>query len=680
MERTEPARPSLWRPSLFALTWQFCTVAGWALVVLCAARLSPGAESAMGAPFFMLAALVVLGELRPIVMTRLVGNPVSMSLAFVFATMYLWGFYPAALLMATAVGLGELLQRKPLYRLTFNVGQYVLSLGAAWLVMVLAGERPTPYDVNLESAASDLLWIVGTWVVYHLVNLAFVGGLAEDGGQTWWESFSEEFWFYTVAAFAVLALSPLVAIVAVAGPESWLFLPLLAVPLLAVQRAAEMSREREHQALHDPLTDLPNRALLADRIEQVLARSARQPGRVAVLFLDIDQFKVVNDGLGHARGDELLGQVAARLQAVVRPGDTLARFGGDEFVIVCDDIPDDRVGDIATRIADALRHPFALGGLPVSVSASIGIALSTVDSDADSLLRDADLAMYRAKDAGRDRAVLFDAGMHLEAANRLDLETGLRSAVDRGELRLYYQPVVRLDDGAPIGVEALLRWQHPQRGLLLPGDFIGVAEATGLIIPIGAWVLREALTQVQRWRRDLPDAADLWVSVNISGKQIDHPGLVGDVHRALELSAIPPPCVRLEVTESVVMGEADGTMPAASALRDLGVQLAIDDFGTGYSSLSHLKRLPVTTLKIDRSFVDGLGGDDPFDPPIADAIISMARALGLDVVAEGVETPAQLATLRGLGAKYAQGYLWSPPLPAAEIPAWLEARAAAARS
>ncbi len=680
MELAPHVRPSLWRPSLFAVTWQFCVWAGWALVALAVIHLSPSSVSAMGAPFLMLATMVVVGELRPIVMTRLVGNPVSMSLAFVFATMYLWGYFPAALLLATAVTVGELLQRKALYRLTFNVGQYVLSLGAAWLVLVAAGENPTPQGRMAGLSGDDLWWIVASWVVYHLVNLAFVAGLAEDGGQTFWQSYTEEFWFYTVAALAVLALSPLVALVAVATPGSWVLLPLLAVPLLAVQKAAEMSREKEHQALHDPLTGLPNRALLSDRIGQALARGARQPGPVAVLFLDVDQFKVVNDGLGHPMGDALLGQVAARLQAVVRPGDTLARFGGDEFVVVCEDIPEDRVGDVATRVADALREPFLLGGLPVSVTASIGIALSTPESDAETLLRDADAAMYRAKDAGRDRAVLFDAEMHLEAANRLDLETGLRTSVERGELRVYYQPVVRIDDGAPVGVEALLRWEHPQRGLLMPGDFIAVAETTGLIVPIGAWVLRDALAQVQRWRRTLPDAADLWVSVNISGRQLDHPGLVGDVRRALEASGIPPDCVRLEITESVAMAEPDGTIPPAAALRALGVHLAIDDFGTGYSSLGHLKRLPVSTLKIDRSFVDGLGGDDPFDPPIADAIISMARALALDVVAEGVETPAQLATLRGLGARYAQGFLWSPPLPAEEVPRWLEARAAAARS
>ena len=408
-------RPSLLRPSLFAVTWQVSAWVGWAAVAWSAVLMSPGALEAMGAPLAMIVAVVVLSELRPVVMTRLVGNPVSITIAFVFATMYVWGIAPALLLLAGSVVLAEILQRKPLWKLVFNVGQYSLSLGAAWFVLVVAGVTPTPFAPQTGLSGSDLWWIVGSWVAYHLVNLALVAGLAAAGGQTWWESFSEEFWFYTVSVAAVLALAPLIAVVAVADEGSWVLLPLLLVPLLAVQKTAEMSREREHQALHDPLTGLPNRVLLSDRINQALARDSRQTGRVAVLFLDVDLFKVVNDSLGHAAGDQLLVEVARRLAAVVRPGDTLARFGGDEFVIVCENMKGDEVEGLARRAANAVRETFDYGGRPVSVSASIGIALSAADTDAIALLRDADAALYRAKSGGRNRAVVFDEVMHQQA-------------------------------------------------------------------------------------------------------------------------------------------------------------------------------------------------------------------------------------------------------------------------
>jgi diguanylate cyclase (GGDEF)-like protein len=628
----------------------------------------------MGLPLLMIAIVITLSELRPIVMTRLAGNPVSISLAFVFAALYLWGLYPALLLHAAAALLAELLQRKPLWKILFNVGQDVCSVSAAWLVLLAAGVASSPFTPHENLSGQDLPWILASWIVYHLVNLALVSGLAQYYGQTWRQAFLDEFWFYTVSVLAVLALSPLVAIVAVAHEYSWTLLPLLLLPLLAVQKAAEMSRQQEYRALHDPLTGLPNRLLLTDRIEQALARSPRLDGNVVVVFLDLDLFKVVNDSLGHHAGDALLIEVANRLQSAVRAGDTLARFGGDEFVIACEDVTGDEVGHLTNRITNTLRDPIAYPEHPVSVTASIGVALATESSTAHTLLRDADVAMYRAKERGRDRVVLFDKAMHKQADERLQDAVGLRRALDRNEFRAVYQPVVDLDTGCTVGMEALIRWQDPERGLLSPDLFIPAAEETGLIVPIGYWVLDEALRQTQQWREDLPGAQDLWVAVNLSSRQLLAPGFVAQVGQCLDRSGIRPSAVHLEITESAVMNDLEPVVDTLVALRALGLSLAVDDFGTGYSSLAYLKQLPVTAVKIDQSFISGLGGSgDAFDRPIVDAIIKMTQALRLKAIAEGVETLEQLETLRELGGQIAQGFLWSRPLRADQVPGWLSA-------
>ncbi len=663
--------PSLLGWNRFALTWQVCTWLGGALVVLSVVMLSPASLRSMGEPLVMIVAIIVLAELRPIVMTRLVGNPVSFSLAFIFAAIYLWGIYPALLLFAVSTVLSEILQRKPFWKLIFNVGQFSLSLAAAWIVMLVAGVRPTAEDPLTTFDAGDLWWIVATWAVYHLVNLALVANMIDDQ-STWWENFTDEFWFYTISTVAVLALSPFIAIVAVASVHSWTLLPLLLLPLLAVQKAAEMSRQQEHQALHDPLTGLPNRLLLNDRIDQALARSQRTGNKVVVMFLDLDLFKVVNDSLGHHAGDALLMDVAARLQSAMRFGDTLARFGGDEFVIVCEAADDEDVAALPGTFIDALRGPFTSGNSSVTVTASIGVTTASELSLPHTLLRDADAAMYRAKAGGRDRVAVFHEVMHKQAEGRLADAVGLRRALDADELRLVYQPVVDLTTGRTVGVEALVRWADPHRGLLTPGQFIPAAEETGLIVPIGRWVLRNALRQVWEWHGSHPAATGMWVAVNLSARQLLDPGLVDDVREILTDIAIPASYVHLEITESAVMSNVDPVVDTLNALRGLGLDLAVDGFGTGYSSLAYLKRLPVGTLKIDRSFVSGLGGsEDPFDRPIVDAILKMAQSLQLDVIAEGVETRQQLRALRGLGVQSAQGYLFSPPLAAEAMPAWL---------
>lgn len=420
-----------------------------------------------------------------------------------------------------------------------------------------------------------------------------------------------------------------------------------------------------HDALHDPLTGLPNRALFLDRLTLALTRLERHPSSLAVLFLDLDRFKVVNDSLGHRVGDELLVAVARRLRDAVRPGDTVARLGGDEFTILCEGMASElEASNLARRIAEVLRPPITVASGEVFTTASIGITLSNRSDDRpDNLLRDADAAMYAAKERGRDRHELFDQALRHRASTRLRLENDLRRGIERGELRLLYQPSVRLDTGAVSGVEALVRWEHPERGLVAPGEFIPLAEETGLIVPIGSWVLEEACRQAERWRALRPGQPPLLTTVNLSARQLIGADLLNTVARILSATHVDPATICLEITETVLMEDVDFYTEALLGLKALGVRLGIDDFGTGYSSLTYLKRFPVSVLKIDQSFVRGLGRDH-YDAAIVRAVIDLARVLALEVVAEGVETAEHLAELRSLGCHIAQGYYFSRPQPA----------------
>jgi diguanylate cyclase (GGDEF)-like protein/PAS domain S-box-containing protein len=426
----------------------------------------------------------------------------------------------------------------------------------------------------------------------------------------------------------------------------------------------EMEAALTHQALHDPLTDLPNRALLVDRIEQALRRLGRHPGRVAVLFLDLDRFKVVNDSLGHAAGDHLLVEVAQRLAAASRPGDTIARFGGDEFVVLCEELHHENEAiTIVGRLADALARPFLHQGRELSLTASVGIASSddpTVDPAA--LLRDADAAMYSAKDRGRARHEVFDSALHDHAVARLDLEVELRQALDRHELCIEYQPVVRLADDRVIGAEALLRWQHPDRGLLAPADFIDIAEETGLIVPIGEWTLREACAELARWRgSERDDAPPSLLAVNVSGRQLAHTDFVSTVAAAIDGAGIDATQLCIEITETAVLHQAGDSDRTLAALRALGVNVALDDFGTGYSSLGYLRRMPVDIVKIDGSFIEGLGRDRESTAIVA-AVVALADALSLTTVAEGIESAEQLEQVAALGVDWVQGHYYSAPI------------------
>jgi diguanylate cyclase (GGDEF)-like protein/PAS domain S-box-containing protein len=421
-----------------------------------------------------------------------------------------------------------------------------------------------------------------------------------------------------------------------------------------------------HDAFHDALTGLPNRALFMDRLTQAIERVKRHRDcSFGVIFLDLDRFKVINDSLGHMIGDQLLVEISRRLEGCIRTGDTLARLGGDEFTIILDGVKDtaDAVS-MAERIQDQLRQPFILNGHEVLTSASLGIALSAWNYEKpEDILRDTNIAMHRAKAAGKARHQVFDATMHSHAMELLRLETDLRRTAGRDEYCVHYQPIISLEENRIIGFEALVRWQHPERGFVYPEEFISVAEETGLIISIDRWVLREACRQVSAWQKRFPQQRSLTVSVNFSARQFSQSDLVEHVAQVLEETGLDAACLKLEITESVLMSSAESVTKMLTELRDLGVELYLDDFGTGYSSLSYLHRFPINVLKIDRSFISriGVGGENS---EIARAIVMMAHSLGMKAVAEGVETDHQLAELKALWCEYGQGNLFSKPVEA----------------
>jgi diguanylate cyclase (GGDEF)-like protein/PAS domain S-box-containing protein len=426
------------------------------------------------------------------------------------------------------------------------------------------------------------------------------------------------------------------------------------------------------QAFQDTLTGLANRARFQERLEDALRQ---RDHTVGLLFIDLDRFKVINDSLGHDAGDQLLREVAERLTACLREGDTLARLGGDEFTVLLPDISGPEVAvAVAERIIGHLKAPFDLPGQSVVVGASVGIATGVASRERpDTLLRDADAAMYEAKARGRGRHALFHAAMHTRAVSRLAIETELRRAIETGQLLLYYQPIILLGSGQMVGVEALLRWRRPDGTLVLPNEFVPVAEETGLIHPIGRWVLHEACDQLSGWRADLPQAAGLSMSVNVSARQLQDPSLASDVTSALQHAALDPASLVLELTETVMAENLEVAKETLQALRWMSVQLAMDDFGTGYSSLSSLSQLPLDILKIDQSFVARLDHDAE-GRAIVYAIMSLAGALGVRVTGEGIETPEQLSTLIELGCQYGQGHLLGEPMPADALAATLVAK------
>ena len=441
--------------------------------------------------------------------------------------------------------------------------------------------------------------------------------------------------------------------------------------LLSEREARE--QQLQHDSLHDPLTHLPNRSLFMKRLADATNRARRgDDGIFSVIFLDLDDFKLVNDSMGHHVGDEVLVTVARRLEECVRGGDIVARLGGDEFAILLERITDVRDSAVvAERVQEALSVPMNIGGYEHVTTASIGVALSTsANEQPEYLLRSADMAMYRAKNSGRARFEMFDRAMHAEALTRLQLETDLRHAIERSEFFLHYQPIVSLNEGRVAGVEALIRWRHQERGIVAPGMFVPVAEETGLIVPLGRWVLREACRQVHEWQQRFGNAAQLTLSVNLSVREFAQPDLAKQVACILEETGMPADCLKLEITESAIIGQSDPAISMIRDLRALGVAIHLDDFGTGYSALSYLHRLPLDAVKVDRAFTSSIDTEErPLH--VVRAIISLAHAIGLEVIAEGVATSSQLALLRTMGCDGGQGFFFAHPATSEEFEALL---------
>jgi diguanylate cyclase (GGDEF)-like protein len=483
---------------------------------------------------------------------------------------------------------------------------------------------------------------------------------------------------------AKAAFSPLPAGLAPAIPLESSFLHLLLYSMIGLgmiasllederEAAAIAADQVEHLAYHDALTGLPNKPLFMDRLIIALAQATRANQKLAVLFLDLDRFKDINDSLGHTVGDSLLKSAAERVRGCVREGDTVARFGGDEFTLLIPrvDTAED-AAKIAAKIIETLKIPFQVNDRELFITTSIGVAIFPVDGlDPETLVRNADTAMYRAKDQGRDNYQLYAPAMNARALERLGLENELRRALSQHEMILHYQPIVRSSTGTVAGVEALIRWKHPERGILPPAHFISIAEVSGLIVPIGEWVILEACRQVRQWQTklDLP----LTVAVNLSARQFQHPDLVAQIRSIVLDSGIDPATLELEITESSAMQNAENTIFTLRELKELGVRIAMDDFGTGYSSLNYLKRFPIDTLKLDQSFVRDVM-TDARDAAIVGAVITMAHSLGLKVIGEGVESPGQHEYLRREGCDYVQGYLFSRPQGPIEIEPFLRAR------
>ena len=666
----ESGRPPLTEWSMFAVGWWFSVLVGVSLAGWAVFQTIPDMSQATAA-FWMIAGLILLGELRPVVAAGGYDpQGVVTSHAFVFAAMYLYGPWPALMFLAIATLIAEIARRKAPWKVPFNVGQYTIS--AATAAAIMAGwyayqgqTMPTLAHPANGLVAIDLVWVVAGWFSFFLVNNALVSSTAAtEPGRTFRDDFFDEFGYFFVTTFAVLALSPLVVFVA-AEP---IYLPLLLLPLYAVYLTASISREKEHQSLHDSLTGLPNRKMVLTRLGESIEDARRANTSVGFCLLDLDRFKEVNDTLGHHVGDRLLAVVAQRIKGALRPRDVVARLGGDEFAVLLDPVRDtDSAVEVAERVREALTRPFHLEGMLFELEASVGVAVfPDHGQDVEPIVRRADVAMYLAKEE-RTGVEVYAADRDKNSAGRLALLGGLRNGLENEELKVHFQPKVSVGGGAVVGVEALVRWHHPLRGLVMPDDFIPMAEHSGLMGPLTAYVIDRSLAQVARWRQV---GLHVPVAVNVSMRDLHSGDLVRVVSDALDRHDVPPSMLILELTERVLTRDSDEVASTLGQLRALGVTSSLDDFGTGYSSMVLLKRMPITELKIDRSFVSRLTLDSE-DVTIVRSIIDLAHGLGMSAVAEGVETQQVWDLLDELGCDAIQGWYVSRPLDGETATTWL---------
>jgi diguanylate cyclase (GGDEF)-like protein len=613
---------------------------------------------------WFLVGAVVVGELVPIKLGTGEGE-VAPSTTFTFALLLSTGLAAASIAVAVASALSDLLDGKRPSRSAFNVAQYVLAIAAAGGVLLAAGVLPH----HEEFTAGDIPPILVAATVFFIVNTGLVAGaIALTTGSRLRDQISSELIRQSATEGILLGLSPLAVLALDSAP---VLLPLLALPMIAVQRAGRQALIAERLALHDALTGLPNRVLYRTRTQHALQIAGRAGTGVAVMLLDLDRFKEINDTLGHHYGDEVLRQVGERLSGLLREEDTVARLGGDEFAILLRSVETPAAGvAVAAAVRRAVAEHFDVAGVRLELGASVGIAsYPEHGQDVDVLMQRADVAMYQAKE-GRTGVERYVPELDGNSVQRLALAGDLRTALEREEFILHYQPKVDLRTNVVTGAEVLLRWAHPVHGWVPPDDFIPLAEHTGLIVPLTNYVFDHALRQMGAWRGQ---GLDIGVAVNLSARTLIERDLPDRIEAMCRRWAVPTSRLVLEITESMVVADPARALPILARLHELGVEIAVDDFGTGFSSMDYLKRLPVKEVKIDRSFVTTMV-TDARDAAIVRCTIDLARSLGLRVVAEGVETPDVRARLTTLGCDQAQGYSYSRALPAAEFTAWLAAR------
>jgi diguanylate cyclase (GGDEF)-like protein len=610
--------------------------------------------------YALFASFVLVFELVPIRISRRGSDDdmVTVSTAFAFAALLAFGAGPAVAAYAGASMVGDIVNRSPARRVVFNAAQYTLSLAAGAGVLSLAHALPYPAD----SLPDRLPIVFAAAAVYFLVNSVLAGTAAALHRRAPVLVYLlTDVGFHVLTSGLLLAISPL--IVVAADVSLWL-VPLLAVPTVAIYIAGKQSLVSDYRASHDGLTGLPNRSLLGERLEHDVALARREGSRVGVMILDLDDFKEINDTLGHHHGDLVLEAIGPRVAGVLRETDMLARLGGDEFAVVLPNIArPEHVVNVALKLIAALERPFSIAGMWLDVRTSIGTACFPEDGkDEDTLLRHADVALYRAKHS-RNGCEPYSPEEDEHTRERLGLAGQLRRGIALGELELHYQPKFALPGGELAGVEALVRWRHPERGLLSPHVFIPLAEQTGLIKPLTTHVLDAALRQARAWR---DGGLDVRVAVNISTRSLADRGLAGTVSDILEKWQLPPSTLQLEITESALIDEGKRANVALDELSRLGVQLAIDDFGTGYSSLTYLRRLPVSEIKIDKSFVSQMTTSRE-DSVIVHSTIELAQGLGLDTTAEGVEHEEVCRQLTEWGCHFAQGFFLARPMPGPDL-------------